>query len=95
MTREQLHALLAQHLPGANVEMRDDTHKHLDHNDEVDNHGAHFFVKIVWAGFAGMPRLARHKHVMQVVEAAWVAQAIHSLSLRLMTPDEALNTNPA
>jgi len=95
LTREALHDLLAQHLPGATLDMRDDTHKHLEHNVEVDHHGAHFFVKIIWPGFASMPRLARHKHIMQLLSAAWEARQLHSLSLRLMTPEEAFTHNPA
>lgn len=85
-----MHGLLAGVLPGARIEMRDDTHKHLHHNEMVDHHGAHFFVTIIWDGFSGMPRLARHKLVHARLAEAWNSRQIHSLSLRLMTADEAV-----
>lgn len=71
------------------IDHRDDTHKHLEHNEMVDHHGAHFFVRIVWDGFDGMSRLARHRMVHDTLAAQWNERQIHSLSLRLMTPDEA------
>jgi BolA protein len=89
LTREALQALLADVLPGAQVELRDDTHKHLEHNEMVNHHGAHFFVRIIWDGFTGMGRLARHRKVHAMLAKEWDERQIHSLSLRLMTPDEA------
>lgn len=82
--------MLAPELPGARFDMRDDTHKHLEHNVEVDHHGAHFFVKIIWNGFAGLPRLKRHRLIFRLLQQQWNAKQIHSLSLRLMTEEEAL-----
>ncbi len=81
--------MLASVLPGADIQLRDDTHKHLHHNEMVDHHGAHFFVTILWDGFAGMSRLARHRMVHDKLADAWNSKKIHSLSLRLMTADEA------
>lgn len=89
MTGEELHHLLAAALPGADIRVRDDTHKHLNHNADVGHHGGHFMVRIVWQGFAGMPRLARHKKIMAVVDEPWRGRRIHSISLRLLAPDEA------
>lgn len=90
MTGDSLQALLAAALPGADIDPRDDTHKHLEHNEMVDHHGAHFFVKIIWDGFAGMARLQRHRHVHDLLARQWTNREIHSLSLRLMTPEEAM-----
>lgn len=92
LTREALQALLAPALPGARFDMRDDTHKHLEHNIEVDHHGAHFFVKIVWNGFKGMVRIDRHRMIFGLLTQQWNAKQIHSLSLRLMTEEEAIKT---
>lgn len=89
LTGEQLLALLANALPGAVIDHRDDTHKHLEHNEMVDHHGAHFFVRIAWSGFVGMSRLERHRMVHDRLATEWNERLIHSLSLRLMTPDEA------
>jgi len=80
---------LAEAFPGAVVSLRDDTHKHEAHNIEVDHHGAHFYVRVIWDGFAGMARLKRHKMVHDMLATEWNSKQIHSLSLRLMTQDEA------
>jgi BolA protein len=90
LTGDALLALLANALPGAVIEHRDDTHKHLDHNEMVDHHGAHFFVRVVWDGFNGMARIERHRYVHDKLAEQWNERQIHSLSLRLMTPDEAV-----
>lgn len=84
-----MHRILAAALPGARVDVRDDTHKHLGHNAAVGHDGAHFKVRIVWGGFADMPRLARHRMVHGLVAEAWGDGRIHSLSLRLMVAGEA------
>lgn len=89
LTHKALQALLAAALPGAQVELRDDTHKHLEHNEMVDHHGSHFFVRIIWKGFDRMGRLARHRRVHDALQQEWNERQIHSLSLRLMTPEEA------
>lgn len=86
---EALQQLLAAALPGAEITLRDDTHKHLLHNEMVDHHGAHFLVRIVWDGFDDWTRLQRHRHVHAMLEQEWSGRQLHSLSLRLMTPDEA------
>lgn len=84
-----MQTILAEMLPGADVSLRDDTHKHLEHNEMVDHHGAHFFVRIVWHGFEGQSRIARHRTVHDKLMTYWNDKQIHSLSLRLMTPEEA------
>ncbi len=89
LTGEALFALLSEALPGATIEHRDDTHKHLEHNEMDDHHGAHFFVRITWGGFDGMNRLERHRMVHDTLAAQWSERQIHSLSLRLLTPKEA------
>lgn len=81
-----VHALL----PGAALDLRDDTHKHLDHNAAINHHGGHWHLRIIWPGFDGMPRLARHRMVHTALRALWDDRTIHSLSLRLLAPREAL-----
>jgi BolA protein len=86
---EEIRQMVLRALPEAQVEVRDDTHKHLLHNEQVDHHGQHLLVRVVWAGFAGKPRLQRHRQIWALFEASWKAGKIHSLSFRLMTPEEA------
>ena len=84
-----LHEVLTQALPGAAVSVRDDTHLHAGHNEAVGHHGGHYKVKLVWAGFTGLNRLARHRLVHQRLTQSWQAGHIHALSLQCLTPEEA------
>jgi BolA family transcriptional regulator, general stress-responsive regulator len=86
---EALHALLAAAFVGAEIAVRDDTHLHADHNEQVHHHGGHYKVKIIWAGFATMPRVARQRAVQQAVATAWAKGQIHALTLQLLTPETA------
>ena len=92
LTPAELQQLLAAALPGSTVSVRDDTHLHADHNRDVNHHGGHYKVKIIWAGFAALTRVARHRTVQQAVSAAWAAGRIHALTLQLLTPSEAAKT---
>lgn len=76
-------------MSGATVEVRDDTHKHLDHNEQVGHDGSHFLVRVIWDGFEGMSRIVRHRTVFGFLDRQWAAREIHSLSLRLLTTQEA------
>lgn len=89
MSATDVQSLIVQALPGALVEVRDDTHKHLEHNEMVNHHGGHYKIRVMWQGFAAMPRLARHRMVLAILAAAWDAGHVHSASLRLMTREEA------
>ena len=89
MSASEVKNVVQKALPGARVEVRDDTYKHLQHNTDVGHDGGHYVVKVVWKGFEGMVRQARHRLVFKLFEAPWEGKKIHSLSLRLMTEDEA------
>ncbi len=57
----------------------------------VNVHGAdgvHFEAEVVDAAFAGKPPLARHRLVYAALGAS-MGGAIHALSLRTLTPEEA------
>jgi BolA protein len=85
---EKLAAYLAKAMPGAQIDVRDDTALHLGHNADVGHHGGHYRVRMVWAGFETMNRLARHKYVMKVLEPVWKGKHIHALILKLKAPGE-------
>jgi BolA protein len=86
-----LHALLAAAFTGAQISVRDDTHLHEGHNQDVNHHGGHYKVKVIWAGFAGMPLVARQRAAQQAVREAWGRGQIHALTLQLLAPEEAAN----
>jgi BolA family transcriptional regulator, general stress-responsive regulator len=87
---EELRALLLAAFAGSVVEVRDDTHLHADHNTDVNHHGGHYKVRIIWAGFAELSRLAAHRAVQKVVAEAWGQGRIHALTLQLLTSEQAL-----
>lgn len=86
----ELRTLLLAAFAGSVVEVRDDTHLHADHNTDVNHGGGHYKVKIIWAGFAGLTRPAAHRLVHKAVAKAWGEGRIHALTLRLLTPEQAL-----
>lgn len=89
MNASQAKEILAAALPGAAIDVRDDTSRHEDHNREVGHFGAHFFIRVVWDGFDGMSRLERHRKIREALAAPWEEKSIHSLNLRLMSTREA------
>lgn len=71
----QIQALIEQGLPGAEVVV-----------EGAD--GVHFEARVVSAAFAGKLPLARHRMVYATL-GDLMGGAIHALSLRTLTPDEA------
>jgi BolA protein len=93
LTATLLRTMLLAAFPDALVTVRDDTHLHSGHNDDVGHHGGHYKVHIIWAGFANMTRAARHRAVHGLLREAWAQQRIHALSLKLQTPAEATDSH--
>lgn len=89
MSASDVQTLIAAALPGALIDVRDDTHKHLLHNAMVDHFGGHYKIRIVWEGFSTMPRIERHRMVQRILGEAWDAGHVHSIALRLVTREEA------
>lgn len=90
MNAAEVKEIILRGLPGAEVEVRDDTSKHEAHNREVGHFGGHYFIRVVWDGFEGMARLERHRKIREVLAGPWEEKSIHSLNLRLMSPAEAV-----
>jgi BolA family transcriptional regulator, general stress-responsive regulator len=88
LSAAEVTALILAACPGANVQVRDDTHLHLGHNHTVGHHGGHYRAHVIWAGFTGWSRLQRHRHLQQAFAAFWANQRIHALTLQLLTPFE-------
>ena len=76
MTKEQICDLIATRIACTELDVRGDD-------------GAHFEATIVSAAFEGKSRVARH----QLIYAALgdhMREAIHALSFKTLTPDEAM-----
>ena len=76
MDPSRIKNLIEQGLPGARVEV-----------DGAD--GVHFEARVVSDAFAGQLPLARHRLVYATL-GALMGNEIHALSLKTLTPDEAV-----
>ena len=61
---------------------------HLHHPGGVEDRGeTHFIVRIVSPDFAGLPRIARHRRVNDLL-AAELASGVHALAIEARAPGE-------
>ena len=84
---ERIRSQLASALPGAAIELIDDSHRHAGHAGARDGRG-HFRVHIVSAAFAGLRPLQRHQLVYRALSEL-LQTDIHALSITALTPEEA------
>jgi BolA protein len=68
------------------LELTDDSAQHVGHAGAAGG-GGHFSLLIVSEHFAGLPRLARHRAVLDRV-ADLIPYPVHALAIRAYTPDE-------
>ena len=69
------------------VEIRDDSALHVGHAGAAGGAG-HFSVTIVSEHFLGMPRIARHRAVLDCV-GDLIPYPVHALAIDAHAPDEA------
>jgi len=72
------------------IEIEDQSAQHAGHAGVRGHGGGHFAAHIVAACFAGKSRIARHRMVHAALGDAF-KDAIHALSIRAETPEEAAN----
>jgi BolA protein len=82
---ETLRARLAPLSPVV-VEIHDDGAEHVGHPGAAAG-GGHFSVVIVSEAFAGQPRLARHRAVLERV-GDLIPNPVHALAIQAYAPDE-------
>ena len=68
------------------LELDDDSAEHAGHSGAAAG-GGHFSLLIVSHQFAGLPRLARHRAVLDRV-GDLIPPPVHALAIRAYTPDE-------
>lgn len=77
---DELRARFAAAFPeAAEIAIDDDSAAHAGHAGAAGGAG-HFRVRVVSPRFAGMPTLARHRLVYDVV-ADWMPDRVHALSI--------------
>ena len=77
MKPEQITQVIQQHLPDAQVEIRD-----------LTGTADHWQVTVVSSGFEGKPMLAQHRMVKGFFEADIASGVLHAFSLKTYTPQE-------
>jgi len=68
------------------IEIHDDSLEHAGHAGAASG-GGHFSVIIVSEAFAGQPRLARHRAVLDRV-GDLIPNPVHALAIQAYAPDE-------
>jgi len=77
---------LRAQFPGAEMELRDETHLHAGHAGAKGG-ASHFRLRIRHPRFAGLTRIARHRLVYDAV-SDWMPARIHALSVVALSPEE-------
>ena len=68
------------------LQVVDDSARHAGH-EGARSGGGHFQLLIVARGFAGKPKLARHRMIYDAL-AGMMHRDIHALAIRAYAPDE-------
>lgn len=74
------------------LEVEDQSHQHAGHAGAREGGESHFAVVIVAEVFADISRLARQRLVNEALREE-LAGSIHALSIKAMTPEEAVKDN--
>ncbi len=82
----RMRELLVAELAPVQLDIVDESHKHVGHAGARDGRG-HFRVRIVAAAFAGLSQVKRHQRVYAAL-GAMMQTDIHALALETRTPDE-------
>ena len=85
---DAIRAALQRELSPLQLEIEDQSAQHAGHAGVRGHGGGHYAVRIVAECFAGKSRIARHRMVNAALRGAF-RDAIHALSIRAETPEEA------
>ena len=83
---ETIEARLRAALDPANLEVIDDSHRHVGHAGAADGRG-HFTVIVVSERFRGLPVVRRHRLVYEAVGDLMTTD-VHALSIQALAPGE-------
>lgn len=83
--QQEMAALLAGLSPEL-FEFEDQSHLHAGHAGAKE--GGHFAILLVSPHFEGMNRVARQRHVQQLLAPLFQSKKIHALSIAAKTPAE-------
>lgn len=78
---------LTESLEPENIEVEDESHKHIGHVGSKPGGETHFFVKIVSQKFDGISRIARQRMVFEILGEEMKGK-IHAISIKAISPKE-------
>ena len=84
----RIRAKLTDTLSPSALEIVDDSASHVGHAGHDGRGESHFSVVVVSDAFTGLSRVERQRRVYGIL-AEELADRVHALSLRTLTPDEA------
>lgn len=82
----RMRELLDAALSPLELELSDDSHRHIGHEGARDGRG-HFSVRVVSAAFSGQPPLARHRLVYAAL-GGMMETDIHALAIQALAPED-------
>ncbi len=83
---EQIRERLLAALAPSEIEVIDESHKHVGHAGARDGRG-HFAVRLRSSAFEGQGPLARHRAVYEAL-GELMQTDIHALSIKALAPDD-------
>ena len=84
----RIRAKLTDSLSPSALEIVDDSASHVGHAGHDGRGESHFSVVVVSDAFTGLSRVERQRRVYGILSEE-LADRVHALSLRTLTPDEA------
>lgn len=85
---DRIRSKLTEHLAPQRLDVVDESHRHVGHAGHDGRGESHFAVAIVSDRFVGRTRIERQRMVHAIL-ADELADRVHALSLRTLTPQEA------
>ena len=85
-TRETIIDKLSHRFEPSYLEVIDESDRHRGHSGWREGGETHFRVRIATRQFAGKPRLAQHRAVMEVLDAE-LKGGVHALAIEVVAPD--------
>lgn len=77
---ERMQMALERRFSGALVRVRDDSMAHAGHSGARLEGETHYHVAVIWGGFAGVSRVARHRMITDAL-AEEFASGLHALAI--------------
>ncbi|WP_374524757.1 BolA family protein [Sphingopyxis sp.] len=85
--QREMEERLTAAFPGADFTLSNDSASHHGHAGDDGSGESHFSLSILWAGFAGLNRVARQRAVNKAL-GDMPGNRVHALAIRASAPGE-------